>query len=343
MLSQLPHSSPSPHQSLTNMTIPNMGTEPIEGTTITLNNQTSPGFQDDCVNLIRKIITNKEINYKTIKNSLMGMWGNLKNVAISEVGRNKVLVSFKDKRTGNRIIKNGPWNVKRHLMNLQRWLYGEAILDVSHDFLEFWIQVHGLPIEKLNAETAKSIGNMIGIVGEVENPIKEGTLQRNFLRIRVAINITQPLQTGFWLNRGDKPKTWISFRYERLLDSYCFKCGVIGHEKKNCDKPVAMACWDTTKPKYEARLAVDRARPLYTTREEEEDWKKHLRENDEARGSQLRGGKEGNSQSSENNYNIQRIKTTIGMETQSGESKEQQTEEKGCDKMVDLREVSRLP
>ncbi|RYR78949.1 hypothetical protein Ahy_A01g003810 [Arachis hypogaea] len=209
--------------------------------------------------------------------------------------------------------------------------------------MEFWIQVHGLPIEKLNAETAKCIGNMIGIVGEVENPIKEGTLQRNFLRIRVAINITQPLQTGFWLNRGDNPKTWISFRYERLMDSYCFKCGVIGHEKKNCDKPVAMACWDTTKPKYEARLAVDRARPLYTTKEEEEDWEQHLRENDEARGSQSRGGEEGNSQSSENNYNIQRIKETVGIETQSGESKEQKTEEKGSDNMFDLREVSRLP
>ncbi|KAL4286441.1 hypothetical protein AHAS_Ahas19G0086500 [Arachis hypogaea] len=72
------------------------------------------------------------------------MCDNPKHVSISEVGRNKVLVSFKDIRTGNRIIKNGPWNVKRHLLNLQRWLYGEAILDVSHDFMEFWIQVHRL-------------------------------------------------------------------------------------------------------------------------------------------------------------------------------------------------------
>ncbi|KAL4355996.1 hypothetical protein AHAS_Ahas09G0042500 [Arachis hypogaea] len=126
------------------------------------------------------------------------MWGNPKHISISEVGRNKVLISFKDRRTGNRIIKNGPWNVKGHLLNLQRWRYREAILNISHDFMEFWIQVHRLPIEKLNAETSKCIGDMIETVEEVENSIKEGTLQRNIL-------------TGFWLNRGDNPKTWISF------------------------------------------------------------------------------------------------------------------------------------
>ncbi|KAL4321620.1 hypothetical protein AHAS_Ahas14G0128700 [Arachis hypogaea] len=188
------------------MARPNMGTEPIEGTTITLNTQPSPGFKPNSFNLVGRIITDKDLKFRAIKNSILGMWGNPSDVSISEVGRNKVLISFKDSRLGKRFLNNGPWNVRGNLMNLQQWLYGESILDVSHDHMEFWIQAHGFPIEHLNKETAKTIGNLIGIVGEVEDPIKNGTLKRDFLRFKVAINITQPLQIGFWLNRDNKAK-----------------------------------------------------------------------------------------------------------------------------------------
>ncbi|QHO18034.1 uncharacterized protein DS421_10g317100 [Arachis hypogaea] len=324
------------------MTRPNMGTDPIEGTTITLNSHPSPGFKANSFNLIGKIITDRELKYKAIKNSILGMWGNPKDVTISEVGRNKILISFKDSRTGNRFLRNGPWNVKGHLMNLQRWLYGESILDVSHDFMEFWIQVHGLPVERLNAETAKIIGDMIGIVGEVEDPIKEGTLQRNFLRLRVAINITQPLQTGFWLNRGNKPKSWISFQYERLQDNYCFKCGIIGHEKRNCDKPQAMACWDPTKPKYGVELGTERARPLHSPREEEA-LEQQIRENEAARGDQTLEDEGVNSKSTENDPKNQWVKEVEEIEVTSGEIKIKETDGRGGEKMEEQRGDIPLP
>ncbi|RYR68792.1 hypothetical protein Ahy_A03g015258 [Arachis hypogaea] len=221
-------------------------------------------------------------------------------------------------------------------MNLQRWLYGEAILDVRHDFMEFWIQVHGLPVEKVNAETAKTIGDMIGIVGEVEDPIKEGTLQRNFLRFRAAINIKQPLQTGFWLNRGNKPKSWISFQYERLQDNYCFKCGIIGHEKRNCDKPQVMACWDPTKPKYDVGLGTERARLLHSPREEEA-WEKQIRENEGARGDQTLEDEGVNSKSSENEPKNQWVKGVEEIEVTSGEIKAKETDGKGGEKMEEQR------
>ncbi|RYR17194.1 hypothetical protein Ahy_B03g061968 [Arachis hypogaea] len=174
------------------------------------------------------------------------MWGNSRDVSISEVGRNKILINFKDSRTGKRFLNNDIGN----LLNLQQWLYGEFILDVSHDHMEFWVQVHGIPIEHLKAETAKTIEELIGMVGEVKNPTKDGTLKRNFLNFRVAINITQPIQTGFWFNKGNKPKM------DELQDCFCFKCEIVGFKKKICSKPQAMAYWDPSKPIYTSELGT---------------------------------------------------------------------------------------
>ncbi|RYR28933.1 hypothetical protein Ahy_B01g053155 isoform B [Arachis hypogaea] len=200
------------------------------------------------------------------------MWGNPQGVAVTDIGRKKLLFSFKDIKKGLQIVRNGPWNIRGNLINLQLWSERESVFDVNHDYMEFWIQVHGLPLDYMNKEIAIKVGDMMGIVAEVENPLVDGILRRSFLRIKVGINITKALRTGFWLSREEMPKTWVFFKYERLPDCYCFKCGIIGHEKKNCSKPTAMACWDPTKPKYSAGLGVNPVRPL-SAMEEGSSWK----------------------------------------------------------------------
>ncbi|KAL4304677.1 hypothetical protein AHAS_Ahas16G0002200 [Arachis hypogaea] len=184
--------------------------------------------------------------------------------------------------------------------------------------MEFWIQVHGLPIENLNAKTTKIIGNLIGIMGEVKNPINDRILERNFLRFRVAINISQPLQISFWLNRNNKAKTWISFKYERLHDCFCLNCGVIRHEKKNCNKPVAMACWDPTKPRFTKDLATKRVKPLNAGKEEEK-WEQRFMKHEEAREHHAR--EDEGSQSSDNIAKDQRILEVLEIKVSSGKAR----------------------
>ncbi|RYR07117.1 hypothetical protein Ahy_B05g074435 [Arachis hypogaea] len=184
----------------------------IKGRTIRFKQEEHKGFRMDCLNLVGKFITEKEINFRTCKNALVGMWENPEGVFISEVSKNKILISFKNQRKGLQILKNGSWSFRGQLLNLKVWTQNMAIEEVEHNFIEFWVQIHGLPLEFINKETAKKIGDMMGNVKKVEDPMKDNILVKNFLRVRVALNVTEALPTGFWLERDNLPNCWIFFK-----------------------------------------------------------------------------------------------------------------------------------
>ncbi|XP_072076770.1 uncharacterized protein At4g02000-like [Arachis hypogaea] len=163
---------------------------------------------------------------------------------------------------GLQILNGGPWSIRGQILNLQIWSQGIYVHEVAHDYLKFWVQIHGLPQKYINADTARDIGNRIGIVAEVEDPRMEEVLERTFLRVKVAIDVSKPLPTRFWMDRNNLPNLWIEFKYERLQDCYCLNCGIIDHSKKECKNPTAMACWNPREPKYSIGLGVAQARRL---------------------------------------------------------------------------------
>ncbi|RYR00320.1 hypothetical protein Ahy_B07g088445 [Arachis hypogaea] len=80
----------------------------IEGKVIKLNKPGELGYKKECLNVVGKIISDKEISFKTCKNALLGMWRNPQGVAVTDIGLKKMLFSFKDRRRGLQIMQNGP-------------------------------------------------------------------------------------------------------------------------------------------------------------------------------------------------------------------------------------------
>ena len=55
-----------------------------------------------------------------------------------------------------------------------------------------------------------------------------------FLRVKIVLDLTKPLQCGRKLNIQGK-QFWVTFQYKRL-PKFCFSCGVIRHGKRGCQQ-----------------------------------------------------------------------------------------------------------
>jgi hypothetical protein len=94
-----------------------------------------------------------------------------------------------------------------------------------------WVQIHNMPLGCMNREAGFQIGSTLGKVEDVavaEDDVGWGW----YLRVRVAINLYQPLEQGLTLLVSGN-SCWVSFKYEKL-PVFCFRCGRIIHGPKGC-------------------------------------------------------------------------------------------------------------
>ena len=100
----------------------------------------------------------------------------------------------------------------------------------------FWIQIHGLPLLNMSMKNAIAIGKGLSALIKVDEESGRKKIYRNYLRLLLEIDITQPLKVGFSLRREEDKSLWIYLKYERL-DIYCVSCGRIGHKIQSCRAP----------------------------------------------------------------------------------------------------------
>ncbi|RYR44569.1 hypothetical protein Ahy_A08g040886 isoform A [Arachis hypogaea] len=111
-------------------------------------------------------------------------------------------------------------------------------------------------------KTTEIIGKRLGVVMKTKNPRWNNIFRKTFLRVKVTLNVTKPLPTGFWLARDNFHDLWVDFKYEKIQDSYCLNCRILGHNKRECKNPMTTACWDPMKLRYAPGLGVNRAKAI---------------------------------------------------------------------------------
>lgn len=198
-----------------------------EGVKINLDSsQTQPEFI-----LVARFLTRKPINTEAVSRTFRPLWRAEKGFVVKDLGDNKASITFQDDVELERVISNGPWSYDKFLVVLQRVEDDTPLTAMNLNLAVFWVQIHRLPLRSMKREIAQQIG---GTIGEVmtTTPEDEDSGAGNFVRVRVLINISDPLCRGRLVGFGGSD-TWLSFKYERL-PNFCYWCGCLTHADKDC-------------------------------------------------------------------------------------------------------------
>ena len=91
--------------------------------------------------------------------------------------------------------------------------------------------------------------------------------QGKFLRVRVKLDIRNPIRWGMKITWESGDTLWIDFKYERL-PKFCFRCGKLGHVQKECKETVdhesdQYGAWLRTTPLMWKSKAIHNSSPTH--------------------------------------------------------------------------------
>ena len=178
-------------------------------------------------------LTPRIINMESVLRALKPLWRIGMGLKARDMGHNKVMFIFQNEADAERVLVNGPWSFDKHMIIISRMDDNIPFSKACFDFMSFWVQIHDLPVKLMKKSVCKKIGLTLGSVEQGED-VDEGRTKGNSMRVRVNIDIRQPLCRGRKIGVGGSADQWISFKYERLTN-FCYWCGLITHGEKDCD------------------------------------------------------------------------------------------------------------
>ena len=142
--------------------------------------------------LAAKFMTKLVVNVESVARTFRPLWRLERDVQIKDMGDNILFFNFEDECDLNRVIEHELWTYDKHLVVFEKVVENVPISALSFQYTSFWIQIHDLPIHCLNSETHEAIGSSLGtplLMTDLEGEGGKG----NYLRVRVKIDITKPL------------------------------------------------------------------------------------------------------------------------------------------------------
>lgn len=130
-------------------------------------------------------------------------------------------------------VKNGgPWSFDNALLVLNNIALGEDPTKIQLTSVNFWIQIHDLPIGLMSESIGRQLGNFFGTFLEYD-PNNNKSIWRDYMRVRIQVDVRKPLKRKKKVTRKNAADFIVQCKYERLGD-FCFRCGMLSHTERFC-------------------------------------------------------------------------------------------------------------
>lgn len=189
--------------------------------------------------LVGRFLTEKNINVRAMKTKLADLWKPAMGINIKDLKPGLFLFQFYHKEDMNWVVSSGPWTFDGALLVLNYIKSGEEPSRVPLFEVDFWIQIHDLPVGYMSEAVGKQLGNFFGSFLQYDSK-NNSSIWREFMRLRIRIDIRKPLKRRKKICKKDKSEVMVSCKYEKLGD-FCFICGMLSHTEHFCQKKLEAA------------------------------------------------------------------------------------------------------
>ncbi|KAK3193759.1 hypothetical protein Dsin_025069 [Dipteronia sinensis] len=118
--------------------------------------------------LVGKIFSPRLINREAFISPMARIWCVSEGMEIEIVSGNIFAFYFKNKEDRSWVLSGGPWSFYRCLIVLEIPVGTGDISRMSFNHEEFWIQIHNVPLLRMNKEACLFLGGMVGEVKEID-------------------------------------------------------------------------------------------------------------------------------------------------------------------------------
>ncbi|GAU36575.1 hypothetical protein TSUD_362450 [Trifolium subterraneum] len=160
--------------------------------------------------MVGRFIHDRPIKFNIMKARLADVWRPVKGMVVKEATQGLHLFQFFHPLDVEEVMKGGPWLFDNYTLVIDRMKVGVALHDIPLYRVNFWVQIHNVPVGMMLEKVGKGLANYIGEFVEYD--------KNN--------------STSFW-------RQYMRVKYERL-GLFCFVCGVIGHSDNKCEVKYAM-------------------------------------------------------------------------------------------------------
>ncbi|KAM6567272.1 hypothetical protein CsatA_026400 [Cannabis sativa] len=209
---------------------------------------------DDRWCLVGRFLTNRLIDFDKMQNILASLWQPGMGMFVKKLEDNRFLFQFYHEVDIQRVINGSPWTYDRMQLIIERLPVGGDPNLLQLNDLDMWVQIHDIKPGCMTTSTVRGVGNTLGKFIE-SDPNNFIGVWRDYLRVRVTLDIRKPLRRRMKLTRDNGSWFWAHFKYERV-PTFCFICGLIGHSERFCRRLFQQPIEQIVKPYGEFMRAV---------------------------------------------------------------------------------------
>ncbi|PNX91013.1 hypothetical protein L195_g047142 [Trifolium pratense] len=120
-------------------------------------------------------------------------WTLGRGVKIKEAKTGLFLFQFAHAIDMEEVLQGGPWMFDNHMLIMERIQLGVQIENIPLYHVDFWVQVHNLPVGLMAEKVGTKLANYIGAFVEYDKN-NNSSFWRQYMRLRVRVDVRQPLK-----------------------------------------------------------------------------------------------------------------------------------------------------